>query len=164
MLAPAPAECIVKKLCHWDSAKEGGALFQDEFTDTGEILGQGITGAVRVVVSKLTGRRYARKILRHSQFVRSRSKLAQMKREIEILKNLDHPNIVRVQKVFEHRNGDISIVMELLGGSELFERLIQTKPIYKFKEADVRRVAHKMFSALAYLHRNNLVHRDVKCK
>jgi calcium-dependent protein kinase len=52
--------------------------------------------------------------------------------------------------------------MELLNGDELFERLLQEKPHYRFVEDDVRRIASKMFGSLNYLHVNRLVHRDIK--
>jgi serine/threonine protein kinase len=54
--------------------------------------------------------------------------------------------------------------MELLHGDELFERLLQEKPRYRFVEEDVRRISYKMFQSVNYLHVNRLVHRDIKCK
>ena len=74
----------------------------------------------------------------------------------------DHPNIVKIHEVFEYANGDLSIVMELRRGDELFEKLLAEKPHYRFLQDDVRRIALKMFSALNYIHLNNLVHRDIK--
>ena len=127
----------------------------------GRVLGTGVTGAVRVVQHKLTEKEYAHKLLRVSR-VRSKRKRKQMHREIQVLKTLDHPNIVKIQEVFEYQNGDLSIVMELCRGDELFEKLLAEKPHYRFLQDDVRRIAQKMFSALNYIHLNNLVHRDIK--
>ena len=127
----------------------------------GRVLGTGVTGAVRVVQHKLTGKEYAHKLLRISR-VRSNRKRKQMYREIQVLKTLDHPNIVKIHEVFEYANGDLSIVMELCRGDELFEKLLAEKPHYRFLQDDVRRIALKMFSALNYIHLNNLVHRDIK--
>lgn len=129
----------------------------------GRILGTGVTGAVRIVKHKITGKEYAHKFLRVSR-VRSSRKRKQMYREVEVLKTLDHPNIVKIHEVFEYGNGDLSIVMELCKGDELFEKLLQEKPHYRMLQYDVRRIAFKMFSALNYLHLNNLVHRDIKRK
>ena len=42
--------------------------------------------------------------------------------EVEILKNLDHPNIVKIFEYFEN-NKHIFIVMEFLGGGELFQKI-----------------------------------------
>ena len=126
-------------------------------------MGTGVTGAVRIVTHKITGKEYAHKFLRVSR-VRSSRKRKQMYREVEVLKTLDHPNIVKIHEVFEYSNGDLSIVMELCSGDELFETLLQEKPHYRMLQHDVRRISYQMFSALNYLHLNNLVHRDIKRK
>ena len=50
--------------------------------------------------------------------------------EIEILKNLNHPNIVRLYEVYESRS-KINLVTELCDGVELFEAIVKKK---KFNE------------------------------
>lgn len=49
-----------------------------------------------------------------------------LKYEIDILKNLDHPNIVRLFEVFEDKNY-IYLVTELMTGGELFDEIIKRK-------------------------------------
>ena len=56
-----------------------------------------------------------------------------MRLEVDILKTLDHPNIVKIHEVFEYPNGDLSLFMELLGGDELFERLLQDQQFINIK-------------------------------
>jgi RIO-like serine/threonine protein kinase len=51
------------------------------------------------------------------------------------------------------------IVMELVTGGELFERIVQKKT---FKENEARTVLRSMLQALVYLHSHGVVHRDLK--
>jgi calcium-dependent protein kinase len=154
------ASRTMQKMIHTQSSAD---VSVDDFyeMENGKVLGTGVTGAVRVVINKKTGKHFAHKLLRVSR-VRSARKRKQMRLEVDILKTLDHPNIVKIQEVFEYPNGDLSLFMELLNGDELFERLLQEKPHYRFVEDDVRRIASKMFGSLNYLHVNRLVHRDIK--
>jgi serine/threonine protein kinase len=49
---------------------------------------------------------------------------AQIEREIEILKRIDHINCVKLYNVF-HSANQVSLVMELMSGGELFDRIIE---------------------------------------
>jgi len=78
--------------------------------------------------------------------------------EINILKKLKHPNIIRLYEVY-HELNYFYLVTELMKGGELFDRIIQ-KEIYT--EMEARNVARKLFSAIAYCHSQNIAHRDLK--
>lgn len=80
----------------------------------GEILGSGISGVVRLVTHKGTGCKYAVKIL-DIGLVKSDAVLDQLRDEIFIMCQLDHPNIVRIEEVYESTN-EIYIVQELCLG------------------------------------------------
>lgn len=60
----------------------------------GPPLGSGMTGTVRVVTHRETNERFAMKTLYLNRV--SPGMVAQLRREIEILKHLDHPNIVKL--------------------------------------------------------------------
>ena len=87
-------------------------------------------------------------------------KRAMLLREIDIIKMLDHPNTIKVVEVFQSIN-TLYIVMELCTGGELFDRLYD-QPGDCFSEPDACRLAKKMVGAIAYLHANGIVHRDLK--
>ena len=84
----------------------------------GEILGSGISGVVRLVAHKVTGVKYAVKCL-DLGLVKSDAVLEQMRDEIYIMLQLDHPNIVRLEEVYESTN-EIYIVQELCLGGDFF--------------------------------------------
>ena len=78
--------------------------------------------------------------------------------EVDILNAVEHPNIVKLRQVFDTPK-TFFMVMELMSGGELFERIVQ-KSRYSEKEASA--VARKLAGALAYCHERNIVHRDLK--
>lgn len=80
------------------------------------------------------------------------------KYEINILKKLDHPNILKLYEVFEDEK-KYYLVTELCKGGELFDEIIQ-KVQYSEKEAAT--IIQQILRAVSYCHQNNIVHRDLK--
>ena len=78
--------------------------------------------------------------------------------EIDILRKLDHPHIVSLKEVVVSKK-DTYIVMELLSGGELFNRIVDAGP---FPEADAAALFAQILLSMDYLHSLNIVHRDVK--
>lgn len=85
--------------------------------------------------------------------------LQQLRLEIQFLSKLDHPNICKLHEVFE-TSLCVYLVMELLEGGELFDRL---KRVKRFPEDVARRLARDMFTAVRYMHSKGICHRDLKC-
>lgn len=73
---------------------------------------------------------------------------------------LDHPNIVRIDEVYESTN-EIYIVQELCVGGDLFDRL-DVQPDYHYTEAQCARLVKQMLSSVRYLHSKGIIHRDLK--
>jgi calcium-dependent protein kinase len=73
---------------------------------------------------------------------------------------LDHPNIVRLEEVYESHS-EIYLVQELCLGGELFDRLDE-QPDYHYTEAECARLIKQMLCAVRYLHSKGIIHRDLK--
>ncbi len=78
--------------------------------------------------------------------------------EINILRRLDHPNIVKLFEVFDE-TAYIYLVLELCTGGELFDRIVR---LGHFGEQEAQAIFTDIMYALAYCHERGVVHRDVK--
>jgi len=78
--------------------------------------------------------------------------------EIDIMKELDHPNIIKLFEVFEDSRF-VYLVMELCEGGELFDKIIECT---HFTESTAKYYFRQMMQALSYIHNKNIVHRDLK--
>ena len=125
----------------------------------GMVLGSGVSGLVRLVKHKATGVEYAVKCL-DLGLVGTKEGLAQLREEIFIMCQLDHPNIVRLEEVYESHS-EIYLVQELCLGGELFDRLDE-QPDYHYTEGECARLVKQMLSAVRYLHSKGIIHRDLK--
>ena len=96
---------------------------------------------------------YAMKSI-HLSRVTDDSFVMELKNEIDILKKLDHPHIVRAMETFEHRN-QIFIVMELCQGGDLYSR-------DPYTEEEAARIIGSILSAISYMHEFSIAHRDLK--
>ncbi|CAJ0935509.1 unnamed protein product, partial [Mesorhabditis belari] len=86
--------------------------------------------------------------------------LIKIEREIEILKRLEHPHIVKLYEVMRS-DRFIYIVTEYCSGGEMFETLVERGRI---AEDEARRWFSQAVSALAYCHEMGVVHRDLKAE
>lgn len=130
-----------------------------EGVHSGPVLGSGISGLVRLVSHKATGVQYAVKCL-DLGLVDTAEGLRQLREEIFIMCQLDHPNIVRLEEVYESHS-EIYLVQELCLGGELFDRLDE-QPDYHYTEAECARLIKNMLNAVRYLHSKGIIHRDLK--
>ncbi|PGH18269.1 CAMK protein kinase [Helicocarpus griseus UAMH5409] len=87
------------------------------------------------------------------------SKLKVYKREVEILKDLWHPNIISLEKVFLSQN-TIYIFQELVTAGDLFSFLEYKE--FNLTDIEAVVIVHQVTLAIRYLHKNNVVHRDIK--
>lgn len=80
--------------------------------------------------------------------------ISELKNEIDILKSLDHPNIVRPIEVFNRRR-QMFVIMELCSGGDLYTR-------DPYTEGAAAHIVGKLCSAISYMHSKNITHRDLK--
>ena len=143
----------------WVKALKEAIGYSDltDFYELGKPLGNGKFGVVREAFHKLTRERVAVKIVKKSKL--SVEDLASAKREVEIMKVCQHPNIVRILDTFENVEY-IYIVLEILDGGDLFEYL--EKRDFRISENRTRTLIHSLATALFYVHSYGIVHRDIK--
>lgn len=79
-------------------------------------------------------------------------------REVEILKILDHPNIMKMYESFEDSK-NYHLVTEYCSGGELFDYIVSKKNL---SEKVACNIMHQLLSVLIYSHSNGIVHRDLK--
>lgn len=80
--------------------------------------------------------------------------LEELKNEIGILRDLDHPNIVKAYDIF-HKKSQIYVIMELCSGGDLWSRV-------PYLEKNAVLVVKQLLSAVAYMHKQEIIHRDLK--
>jgi serine/threonine protein kinase len=85
--------------------------------------------------------------------------LARFRREAEVISQLDHPHIVHILDFDTTEEGDLYIVMELLTGTTLSERVASSPKIMLGETVEV---ASQISSALMLAHASGIVHRDLK--
>ena len=78
--------------------------------------------------------------------------------EVSILRNQDHPNIVKVLEFYQNEKY-FFIVTEFQEGGELFDRIMECQ---SFNEEMARNVMEQVLSAVLYLHKHGFIHRDLK--
>ncbi|CAM9203843.1 unnamed protein product [Ectocarpus sp. 12 AP-2014] len=123
-------------------------------------IGSGHYGVVRTCISRATGEEFAIKTIKKSKVPR----LVLLKREIEILRAVDHPTLIRLEDVYED-DVNLHLVTELCTGGELFDRIIlktESKEGH-YSERDAANIVHKIIGAIEYCHNeHNICHRDLK--
>lgn len=121
-----------------------------------EEIGRGSSCVVKRCVEKRTGQEYAVKVL--SKKMLDKEDLEVFRREIRILEKLRHPNIVNLIDCYESES-KLCVVMELLQGGQLFDRIIQKG---SYSESTAAETIRQIASGVEYLHSMGVVHRDLK--
>ena len=85
-----------------------------------------------------------------------------MRHELEVLNKLENPYIVHVLDICEDVN-NIYIVMEFMSHGTLLEKLSTVKETQtSLSEQDAAKIVYQILIALNFLHKQNVIHRDLK--
>ncbi|XP_051018120.1 serine/threonine-protein kinase Chk2 [Acomys russatus] len=156
--------CRNKVFVFFDLTVDDQSVYPKELRDEyimSKTLGSGACGEVKMAFERKTCKKVAIKIISKRRFALSSSRepdtAPSVETEIEILKKLSHPCIIKIKEVFDAE--DYYIVLELMEGGELFDRVVGNQ---RLKEATCKLYFYQMLLAVHYLHENGIIHRDLK--
>ncbi|KAL2820732.1 hypothetical protein BJX63DRAFT_282705 [Aspergillus granulosus] len=124
----------------------------------GQTVGEGEFGKVKLGWKRDGSVEVAIKLIRRESLGNNPSRLPKIYREISILRDLSHANIVRLHEMVE-TDRHIGIIMEYASGGELFDHILRNKYL---KDNAARRLFAQLVSGVGYLHKKGIVHRDLK--
>ncbi|XP_055908423.1 STE20-like serine/threonine-protein kinase isoform X7 [Eupeodes corollae] len=120
-------------------------------------LGQGTYGKVQLGINKETGQEVAIKTIKKCK-IEAEADLVRIRREVQIMSSVQHPNIIHIYEVFENREKMV-LVMEFAAGGELYDYLSERKVL---NEEEARRIFRQVSTAVYYCHKHKICHRDLK--
>ncbi|KAL7057319.1 hypothetical protein AAHC03_019072 [Spirometra sp. Aus1] len=121
-------------------------------------LGRGNFAKVKLAQHITTGKEVAVKVIDKGQL--NQASMSKLSREVSLMKQLTHPNIVKLYEVIESER-HVYLVMEFACNGELFEYLVSNG---RMKEKEARVKFRQIVSAVQYCHQKNIVHRDLKAE
>jgi calcium-dependent protein kinase len=137
-------------------SRPGHSVF--EYYEKISAVGHGMTGAVYNVRNKNTGEHFALKAMEKSRI--DAELLADLRNEIEVLRMMDHPHVVKLVEYFEDKD-NLFLILELAEGGELFDRLHEQTNSH-YSESEAARLVFKFCAAISYIHLKGVTHRDLK--
>ena len=132
--------------------------------EIGKVIGKGAYATVKICKNKITQEKFAMKIY-EKKILNDNIKKKCILREIEILKKLNHPNIVKLyDTIISDKN--ILLIQELVNGISLrdfYNKEIRNQKNISEKKYKILTILFKqIFSAFDYIHKKNIFHRDIK--
>ncbi|XP_050331379.1 MAP/microtubule affinity-regulating kinase 3 isoform X2 [Bactrocera neohumeralis] len=128
------------------------------FYDIERTIGKGNFAVVKLARHRITKNEVAIKIIDKSQL--DSINLQKVYREVEIMKRLNHPHIIKLYQVMETKNM-IYIVSEYASQGEIFDYIAK---FGRMSEGSARSKFWQILSAVEYCHMKNIVHRDLKAE
>nr|XP_005995582.1 PREDICTED: death-associated protein kinase 1 [Latimeria chalumnae] len=125
-----------------------------------EELGSGQFAVVKKCREKSTGLQYAAKFIKKRRTKSSRRGVSRedIEREVCILKEIQHPNVITLHDVYENKT-DVILILELVAGGELFDFLAEKESLTEEEATDFLK---QILNGVHYLHFRHIAHFDLK--
>lgn len=117
------------------------------------VIGKGAYGEVSLVIDKITGNDRAMKVIPKEGHKGISNPT--ITTEIQMLKSLDHPNIIKIYEFYQD-DENYYLITEYCSGGELYDRIISMK---NFSEEQAAELMKQILSAVTYCHARKIVHR-----
>ncbi|KAF7687438.1 death-associated protein kinase 1 [Silurus meridionalis] len=132
----------------------------EEHYEIGDELGSGQFAVVRKCRKRNTGYEYAAKFIKKRRSKSSRRGVSKedIEREVSILKQIQHPNVITLHNVFENKN-EVILILELVAGGELFDFLAEKESL---SEEEATEFLKQILDGVNYLHSKHIAHFDLK--
>jgi calcium/calmodulin-dependent protein kinase I len=128
----------------------------DKFYKMGRVLGQGSFATVKLAICKADNTKWAIKVIKRSCLAPEDEQA--LATEVAIMERVRHPNIIGLKEVFDCP-ANMYMVMEVMTGGELFDRIVQKE---HYSEGEAKNALRQIVSAIGYCHDLGIVHRDLK--
>jgi len=146
-------------LCRINRFTVGWRTVEDSY-DMGISVGNGAYGQVHTGTHRRTGAKRAIKVVGKAALRKYLEDVdGFVRREVDILRRVDHPNIVRLYEAFEGSDL-ICLVLEFCAGGDVLERITVAKE--RMPERDAASLLRQMLAAIEHLHLQGIIHRDIK--
>ena len=126
-----------------------------------EKVGSGTTAEVRLGYRRTDFSKVALKIIQKNVWTSKYSQPADMRKEVEVLADISHPCIIKVEEVVETEKLFI-IVMEFASGGELFDQVLRDEKKKQLSEDTAKFQFYQVVECVRFLHSRQVCHRDLK--
>ena len=123
-----------------------------------KLLHKEINSKIYSVENIITGQIRAMKTINNSEGINDEEKKREIINEINILKKIDHPNILKIFEFYSTKT-EFSFITEICSDGELYKEIKERGP---FTERYSAYVMYQIFSGINYCHKINIIHRDLK--
>ncbi|KAK9468393.1 kinase-like domain-containing protein [Lipomyces arxii] len=119
-----------------------------------DVIGKGAFATVRKAIERSTGEEFAVKIIPRKRIMAGLA----VKREVEILMMVNHPNVVGLKEFYEDRV-NVYLVMEYVSGGDLMDYITKHGPM---RDGMAKTAVRQVLLAVANVHSLGISHRDIK--
>uniref|UniRef100_A0A8B9NJ70 Protein kinase domain-containing protein n=1 Tax=Accipiter nisus TaxID=211598 RepID=A0A8B9NJ70_9AVES len=124
------------------------------------VFSHGQFAVVKKCREKSTGQQFAAKFIKKRRTKSSRRGVSRedIEREVGILKEIQHPNVITLHDVYENKT-DVILILELVAGGELFDFLAEKESL---TEEEATEFLKQILNGVQYLHSLQIAHFDLK--